>query len=57
MTAPEMENGDKQIYREQAGLELNVEHEGGKDQRQVDIGVHSKFEARGVYLGIAEAVK
>lgn len=49
--APETENGNKQIYREQPGLELNVEHEGGKDQRQVDIGVHSKFGAGGVYAG------
>lgn len=45
MTTPEMENGDKQIYTEHPGLELNVEHQGGEAQRQVDTGVYRKFRA------------
>lgn len=36
---------------------LWVVHRGGEVQRQVDVGVYSKFRARGVYVGVAEAME
>ena len=47
-----MNDGNQQIYREKAGLQLCVGRQGGKVQRLVDLG--SKLRDRGVYLGVAE---
>ena len=46
-----------QTDREQAGLELNMGHQGGEVQKLPDIEVDSQFKARGVCLREAEATE
>ena len=51
------ENGDEQMYAEQAGLELHMGHQGGEVHRLADIEFYSKFKAGGVCLRVAEAME